>query len=261
MSGGAFSECALSGEGRCQTLSRRLQRRAPYSPSRRRELSHQRRWRWFRAAASRRIQTPGRAQPARSQVRLRSPRSAQRHHRHRAAAYRATAGRFGFAYRARFARVAASADSGRAGADQQSACGDLLARAAGPQRPYPRDPSRRARRHLAQCRPAVGTYVAGLYYARRQGTNFALVDIASVEILRGPQGTCSAATQLAACSTSRRARRATISPDRLMPLYQCRLCQRSRQSCTPLGLAGSRLDSEWLGLLNTRVASRLSSRP
>lgn len=36
---------------------------------------------------------------------------------------------------------------------------------------------------------AVGTYVDGLYYARSEGTNFALVDLASAEVLRGPQGT------------------------------------------------------------------------
>ena len=36
---------------------------------------------------------------------------------------------------------------------------------------------------------AVGTYVDGLYYARPEGSNFALVDVASVEVLRGPQGT------------------------------------------------------------------------
>ncbi|WP_242153609.1 TonB-dependent receptor [Sphingomonas sp. BAUL-RG-20F-R05-02] len=37
--------------------------------------------------------------------------------------------------------------------------------------------------------PAVGVYVDGVYYARSQGSNFALVDLASVEVLRGPQGT------------------------------------------------------------------------
>jgi iron complex outermembrane receptor protein len=36
---------------------------------------------------------------------------------------------------------------------------------------------------------AVGTYVDGLYYARPEGSNFAMVDIASAEVLRGPQGT------------------------------------------------------------------------
>ncbi|MDX3901442.1 MAG: TonB-dependent receptor [Sphingobium sp.] len=36
---------------------------------------------------------------------------------------------------------------------------------------------------------AVGTYVDGLYYARPEGSNFALVDVASAEVLRGPQGT------------------------------------------------------------------------
>ncbi|WP_404478871.1 TonB-dependent receptor [Novosphingobium sp. BL-52-GroH] len=36
---------------------------------------------------------------------------------------------------------------------------------------------------------AVGTYVDGIYYARSEGSNFALVDIASAEVLRGPQGT------------------------------------------------------------------------
>jgi iron complex outermembrane receptor protein len=36
---------------------------------------------------------------------------------------------------------------------------------------------------------AVGTYVDGLYYARPEGSNFALIDIASAEVLRGPQGT------------------------------------------------------------------------
>ncbi|WP_404477537.1 TonB-dependent receptor [Novosphingobium sp. BL-52-GroH] len=36
---------------------------------------------------------------------------------------------------------------------------------------------------------AVGTYVDGIYYARPEGSNFALVDIASAEVLRGPQGT------------------------------------------------------------------------
>jgi len=36
---------------------------------------------------------------------------------------------------------------------------------------------------------AVGLYVDGLYYARPEGSNFALVDLASAEVLRGPQGT------------------------------------------------------------------------
>lgn len=36
---------------------------------------------------------------------------------------------------------------------------------------------------------AVGTYVDGIYYARPEGSNFALVDVASAEVLRGPQGT------------------------------------------------------------------------
>lgn len=36
---------------------------------------------------------------------------------------------------------------------------------------------------------AVGTYVDGVYYARPEGSNFAMVDVASAEILRGPQGT------------------------------------------------------------------------
>src|SRR5690606_22653897 len=36
---------------------------------------------------------------------------------------------------------------------------------------------------------AVGIYVDGVYYARPQGSNFALVDLASAEVLRGPQGT------------------------------------------------------------------------
>jgi len=36
---------------------------------------------------------------------------------------------------------------------------------------------------------AVGTYVDGIYYARPEGSNFALVDISSAEVLRGPQGT------------------------------------------------------------------------
>ncbi|MBJ7483316.1 TonB-dependent receptor [Brevundimonas sp.] len=36
---------------------------------------------------------------------------------------------------------------------------------------------------------AVGTYVDGLYYARPEGSNFAMVDVASAEVLRGPQGT------------------------------------------------------------------------
>lgn len=36
---------------------------------------------------------------------------------------------------------------------------------------------------------AVGTYVDGIYYARPEGSNFAMVDIAAAEVLRGPQGT------------------------------------------------------------------------
>ncbi|NBW23570.1 MAG: Plug domain-containing protein, partial [Caulobacteraceae bacterium] len=36
---------------------------------------------------------------------------------------------------------------------------------------------------------AVGTYVDGIYYARPEGSNFALVDVAAAEVLRGPQGT------------------------------------------------------------------------
>ena len=36
---------------------------------------------------------------------------------------------------------------------------------------------------------AVGIYVDGVYYARPEGSNFALVDLASAEVLRGPQGT------------------------------------------------------------------------
>ncbi|CAN5254811.1 TonB-dependent receptor [soil metagenome] len=36
---------------------------------------------------------------------------------------------------------------------------------------------------------AVGTYVDGIYYARPEGSNLAMVDIASAEVLRGPQGT------------------------------------------------------------------------
>jgi len=37
--------------------------------------------------------------------------------------------------------------------------------------------------------PAVGIYVDGLYFARSQGSNFALTDLSSAEVLRGPQGT------------------------------------------------------------------------
>jgi iron complex outermembrane receptor protein len=36
---------------------------------------------------------------------------------------------------------------------------------------------------------AVGIYVDGVYYARPEGSNFAMVDLASAEVLRGPQGT------------------------------------------------------------------------
>ncbi|MDB5722355.1 MAG: TonB-dependent receptor plug [Alphaproteobacteria bacterium] len=36
---------------------------------------------------------------------------------------------------------------------------------------------------------AVGIYVDGVYYARPEGSNFALVDLGSAEVLRGPQGT------------------------------------------------------------------------
>lgn len=37
--------------------------------------------------------------------------------------------------------------------------------------------------------PTVGVYIDGVYYARTQGTNVALIDLERVEVLRGPQGT------------------------------------------------------------------------
>ncbi len=42
---------------------------------------------------------------------------------------------------------------------------------------------------LATLDPSVGTYVDGVYWARAYGANGAMVDMSSVQILRGPQGT------------------------------------------------------------------------
>jgi iron complex outermembrane receptor protein len=55
--------------------------------------------------------------------------------------------------------------------------------------------------------PAVGLYVDGVYLARTFGTNLELTEIQRVEVLRGPQGRCSARTTSAVPSTSRRSRR------------------------------------------------------
>mgnify|MGYP001099389736 FL=1 len=49
----------------------------------------------------------------------------------------------------------------------------------------------------------VGTYVDGIYMSRSVGGVLDVLDIERVEILRGPQGRCSAATPSAAPSTSR----------------------------------------------------------
>lgn len=42
---------------------------------------------------------------------------------------------------------------------------------------------------LATLDPSVGTYVDGVYWARAYGANGSMVDMSSVQILRGPQGT------------------------------------------------------------------------
>lgn len=43
--------------------------------------------------------------------------------------------------------------------------------------------------NIATLDPSVGTYVDGLYWARAYGLNADLVDVRSVQVLRGPQGT------------------------------------------------------------------------
>lgn len=43
--------------------------------------------------------------------------------------------------------------------------------------------------NLATLEPSVGTYIDGVYVARAYGINADLVDISSVQILKGPQGT------------------------------------------------------------------------
>lgn len=53
-----------------------------------------------------------------------------------------------------------------------------------------------------QFEPGVGTYVDGVYLARTVGANANLMDVERVEILKGPQGHCLVATQLAAQSAS-----------------------------------------------------------
>jgi iron complex outermembrane receptor protein len=42
---------------------------------------------------------------------------------------------------------------------------------------------------LATLDPSVGTYVDGIYWARAYGLNGSLLDIQSVQVLKGPQGT------------------------------------------------------------------------
>lgn len=43
--------------------------------------------------------------------------------------------------------------------------------------------------NLATLEPSVGTYLDGLYLARAYGLNSDLVDVRSVQVLKGPQGT------------------------------------------------------------------------
>src|SRR5688572_2583127 len=42
---------------------------------------------------------------------------------------------------------------------------------------------------LATLDPSVGTYVDGVYWARAYGLNSTLLDVSSIQVLKGPQGT------------------------------------------------------------------------